>query len=114
MFMSSIVFTFAVFAACFSQLLTLAVAGLVTYCFLWCRKQSFYKQTAWTIALIVVLCLWAFFPHGLHVLFPPQVEDYYSDGRAPISLNYSVMFLADVILTVLGGLIAKWIWGVNN
>ncbi|WP_277761481.1 hypothetical protein [Pseudomonas sp. A34-9] len=112
--MSNLMFVVDVFVSCFHQIPTAIVAGLATFAALWCRKQSYENQTAWTIGLVVVLCLWAIFPQGYHLISPPDVEHHLGGGLAPQAPNYSAMLVADVIMTIVGWVIAKIVWDRNN
>jgi Mn2+/Fe2+ NRAMP family transporter len=110
----SLMFAVDVFTSIFSQLHTAVVAGLFTYVVLLARHSSYDRQEGWTIALLVVLCLWAFFPHGFHVIAPPAMEPQFGGGLAPRAPNYAAMLVADVFLTVVGWGVGKWVFGRNH
>lgn len=112
--MSNALFVMEVIVSCVTQVPTLVVAALVTLAALWCRNHSYDNQTAWTVGLFVVLCLWAIFPHGYHLVLSPDVKPHTGGGIAPDVPRYGAYFLADVILTFGGWLIAKKLWDRNN
>lgn len=52
-----------------TQCWTLVIAAIITFIGLWLRSNSYGAEGGWTLALIIVLCLVAFFPNGFHSIF---------------------------------------------
>ncbi|AZC27346.1 MULTISPECIES: hypothetical protein [Pseudomonas] len=93
-------FLLELYDALTTQYWTPVLAAILTMIGLWFRSQSYEAEGGWTLGLLVVLCLIAFFPNGYHSVFHTGAT-YYSHDRiyAP---SYPAKFVADVLLTVLG------------
>ncbi|MBN0975942.1 MULTISPECIES: hypothetical protein [Pseudomonas] len=84
--------------------MTMVVAGVLTYALLAGYKRSYASDGKWIVALLVLLALWAFFPHGYNALFASSMPErlFEESIKAP---SQKALFFADIFWTVLGALI---------
>ncbi|WP_397448152.1 hypothetical protein [Pseudomonas sp. NA-150] len=97
-----------------SQFGTAYIAAGITYFCLWRRHQTLKNQAAWAVAMMIALVLVAVIPNGFHAAFPTTVAQPAFLEGAPQTTDYSVVFLADVMLTIGGSIAAKLLWAINN
>ncbi|QBF26251.1 hypothetical protein EXN22_11310 [Pseudomonas tructae] len=96
-------FTLEFYDAITGQIWTPIFAAVLTWIFLWLRSQSYDTAGGWSLGLVVVLCLLAFFPNGYHALFNTGINFITRDRDfLPV---YSARFSADVLLTMAGALV---------
>jgi MFS superfamily sulfate permease-like transporter len=88
---------------------TAIVAALVTWLFLYLKEQSYVNPGKWTVGLLIVLVLWAFFPRGLHWISPPITPPQLG-GIHDALPNYGAKLVADIILTTLAAILVNLIW----
>jgi len=87
--------------------MTAVIAGVLTYALLAGYKRSYSIDGKWIAALLVLLALWAFFPHGYHALFTSNMPELLLE-QAIQAPSQKALFLADVIWTVIGAVIG-WV-----
>lgn len=85
------------------------IAGALTVALLAGYKRN-YSDGKWIAALLVLLVLWAFFPHGYHAIFTPEMPELLFD-RAMNEPSQKALFLADIVWTLIGAVIG---WVVSS
>jgi len=90
--------------------MTAIIAGVLTYALLAGYKRNYSINGKWIVALLVLLVLWAFFPHGYHALFTSDMPELLFE-QAVKAPSQKALFLADIIWTVLGALIG---WAASS
>lgn len=86
---------------------TVVVAGLLTFALLAGKKRNLLDEGKWIAALIVLLILWAFFPHGYHSLFSEEMPGLLIDQASNIP-SQTALFYSDVFWTLIGAVVG-WI-----
>ncbi|WP_426248231.1 hypothetical protein [Pseudomonas sp. TWR3-1-1] len=85
------------------------IAGVLTFALLAGYKRN-YSDGKWIAALLALLVLWAFFPHGYHAIFTLEMPKLLFD-QAMKETSQKALFLADVVWTVIGAVIG---WVVSS
>jgi hypothetical protein len=100
-------FTADFYHALSSQLWLVVMVALITLIGLWVRRRSYGAEGGWTLGIVTILCLVAFFPNGFHWLFQTGAYRYsYFISSAP---SYLALFLADIVYTVTGAIAGLFI-----